>query len=58
MRSLIPLLRNYTFRERVAVALSTEIKGAESLCVDVCTYVSALLILPSPDSMATVTEYL
>ena len=42
----------------VEVALSTEIKGAESLCVDVCTYVSALRIVPSPDSMVTVREYL
>ena len=42
----------------VEVALSTEIKGAESLCADVCTYVSALRIVPSPDSMVTVTEYL
>ena len=45
---LILLLTNYTFRVLLVIALSTQIKGAESLCVDVCIYVSTLLSVYSP----------
>ena len=52
------LLTNYIVRVLLLITLSTEIKGAESLCVDVCIYVSTLLSVYSPYCTDTVTEYL